>query len=435
MVWVTSRGLARIFSTAVATLALASCGGGETSGGNGGGGSVVTPPNAAPTFTSGNSVSVIENTSGTIYTATASDPDGDTLTFARVEGGDAGLFTLSANGALAFTPPPNYDLPKDADQDNIYRLTLQAADGKGGTANLAISVTVTNSREGIRVRRIATQFNAPVDMAFDADGSTLLIGERDTTVYRFDPATGTRSLLSAPLGFDDVRLLGVERGFAPAANVYRGTFILYQLTDGRVQIRRVNSNFVDTVGLTETGTQTVTGSLSADPNTGELFAAIGDPFGDLAQNDASGFGKLFRIKANPDPYAGARANFFFALRVGKGIREPGGSAPVRGLVWFSDRGASLMDEINEVSMVGEPNFGWPFFEGTMQKRPPELEQIKQPPPRAVLPKGTSARESRGLTGLAEYSGPITSLFDQLVFGDRNGAIFSFPSRYWRGRCQ
>ena len=421
------RNFAHFFLISVASVALASCGGGGNGGsGNGGGSPVVTPPNSAPTFTSGNAVSVAENTSGTIYTATASDADNDAVVFSRVSGGDANAFTLSASGALAFAPPPNFDLPKDADQDNNYQVSIQVSDGKGGTAVLALTVTVTNSREGIAVRRIATQFNGPVDMAFDADGTTLLIGERDTTVYRFDPNTGSRSVLSAPLAIPGARLLGVERGFAPALNAYRGTFILYQLGDGRVQVRRVNSNFVDIVGLAGPGTQTVAGTLSADRSTGELFAAVGDPSGDLAQNDSSGFGKLFRIRANPDPYAGATANFFLVSQVGKGIREPSGSAPVRGLVWFSDRGASLMDEINEVSTSSDRNFGWPFFEGTMPARSGGPDLGNQPPPRAVIARGNDRQESRGLTGLAEYTGPITSLFDQLVFGDRSGAIFSFP---------
>jgi hypothetical protein len=74
-----------------ALLLLGSCGGG-------GGGTpspsptpspTPTPTNRAPSFTSASTVSAAENSGGTIYTATASDPDGDALTFSIAGGADA----------------------------------------------------------------------------------------------------------------------------------------------------------------------------------------------------------------------------------------------------------------------------------------------------------------------------------------------------------
>ena len=58
--------------------------------------------NAAPVFTSGTTASVAENTAGVVYTAEASDADGDALTFS-LSGTDADLFTIdSATGEVSF---------------------------------------------------------------------------------------------------------------------------------------------------------------------------------------------------------------------------------------------------------------------------------------------------------------------------------------------
>src|SRR3546814_3879902 len=100
-------------------LLLASCGGGESGGGDG------NPPtaNAPPTFTSLQTASVAENGTAA-YQAAASDPDNDALTFAIDGGIDAALFSITPAGALRFNAAPDYDLPGDADGDNVYAVQL-----------------------------------------------------------------------------------------------------------------------------------------------------------------------------------------------------------------------------------------------------------------------------------------------------------------------
>src|SRR3546814_9457867 len=100
-------------------LLLASCGGGESGGGDG------NPPtaNAPPTFTSLQTASVAENGTAA-YQAAASDPDNDALTFAIDGGIDAALFSITPAGALRFNAAPDYDLPGDADGDNVYAVPL-----------------------------------------------------------------------------------------------------------------------------------------------------------------------------------------------------------------------------------------------------------------------------------------------------------------------
>ena len=141
-----------------APLLLASCGGGS------GGGS--TPPpanNAPPSFTSAQTASVTENTSA-VYQAAASDPDGNPLTFTIDGGADAALFSITSAGALRFKTAPDYDLPGDANGDNVYAVTLRVSDGSA-SATQPVNITVTNSREGLSVVRVGTGFSQPLYVA------------------------------------------------------------------------------------------------------------------------------------------------------------------------------------------------------------------------------------------------------------------------------
>src|SRR5262245_49813768 len=115
-------------------LAAGSCGGGDSGGG--------PPPPAAnqpPAFTSAASATVAENATGAVYTATATDPNSDPITYAIAGGADAALFSISSGGQVAFRTAPDFEAPTDADRDNVYRLQLSAADGRGGTATLDLA--------------------------------------------------------------------------------------------------------------------------------------------------------------------------------------------------------------------------------------------------------------------------------------------------------
>ena len=109
--------------SAAFALALAGCGGG------GGGAPPPPPANSAPAFTSAATANVPENSGGTIYTATASDADGDALTFSLSGGADQARFRITAAGALAFEAPPDFESPADANRDNAYLVQISVSDG------------------------------------------------------------------------------------------------------------------------------------------------------------------------------------------------------------------------------------------------------------------------------------------------------------------
>jgi len=74
----------------------------------------VVGSNQAPSITSGGTASFAENSTGTVYTATGTDPDtGTTLTYA-LGGTDAGRFNINAaSGAVTFKASPDFEAPAD----------------------------------------------------------------------------------------------------------------------------------------------------------------------------------------------------------------------------------------------------------------------------------------------------------------------------------
>lgn len=101
-------------------------------------------PNAAPVFTSEETASVAEN-STSVRTVTASDADGPavSISFSITGGADSEKFTITSGGVLTFNAAPSFDMPADANADNIYEVIVQAADGTGGVATQMLSVSVT----------------------------------------------------------------------------------------------------------------------------------------------------------------------------------------------------------------------------------------------------------------------------------------------------
>ena len=102
-----------------------------------------------PVFTSGNSAGVPENQSvdSVVYTAMATDADGDTLSY-RLSGTDAALFTIDpTTGAVRFIASPDFEEPGDDGGDNVYDIIVTASDNTNNT-DQAVAVTVTDVDDG-----------------------------------------------------------------------------------------------------------------------------------------------------------------------------------------------------------------------------------------------------------------------------------------------
>ena len=83
--------------------------------------------------------------SDTSYGAT--DPEGDLITLS-LTGDDARLFEFKAGNILHFQAKPDFEKPKDKDQNNIYEVTVRAEDDGGMYTGRAVRVTVTDVDEG-----------------------------------------------------------------------------------------------------------------------------------------------------------------------------------------------------------------------------------------------------------------------------------------------
>ena len=93
-----------------------------------------------------------ENGTSTIYTFRASDPQRGPITWS-LTGTDASDFTIttdsSGRGVLAFSNPPDFESPADANRDNEYELTMVATDEDSHTDSVAVTITVTDDNEGV----------------------------------------------------------------------------------------------------------------------------------------------------------------------------------------------------------------------------------------------------------------------------------------------
>jgi type VI protein secretion system component Hcp len=102
--------------------------------------------NDAPAFTSPAIFAVAENNT-TIGTVTATDIEGNPLTFAIAGGADQALFAIDPGGALRLIAAPDFETPQDANRDNVYDLVVSATDSLGGVSTQTLAVGVANLAE------------------------------------------------------------------------------------------------------------------------------------------------------------------------------------------------------------------------------------------------------------------------------------------------
>ena len=167
---------------------------------------------AAPVITSATTFTVDEGETAVVtLTATDSDTFQNQLTWsipAGVAGGaDAEEFTLTDAG-LSFTTAPDYEVPADADADNIYQVTVQVSDGTNNTDTADLEVTVENVIELTTLTgseavdyaenqavRVAT-FTASSEA--DRDGIEWSLTGDDADLFSIDNPAGALRFLQPP---------------------------------------------------------------------------------------------------------------------------------------------------------------------------------------------------------------------------------------------
>lgn len=431
-------------------LCLAACGGG------GSGGSPTPPPtatpNTAPTFTSAASVQRTENDPLAVA-VTATDAQGDTIAISISGGADAALFSLNAQNVLSFRAAPNFELPRDADGNNVYEVQLRASDSSASTVQ-ALSIEVTNDREGIRVRRIGGGLVDVTAIASIPGDDDVFVGQRNGRILRVDPVAGSvtevRQLLNVnTTGQRGLLGLAASPGFAGDGLIWAvvakpiGQF----LRDQGIELCRFRLANVELPGgcggpleFATDATERLGGWVGFDQN-GLLYLAFGDGGNEANSQDSSTLlGKVLRMRLNPDPNAGAApivfggvdGNPFFpgssprAFIFVQGVRDPAPGSFLGTDLFIGDRGAGRFEEVNRLMQAsGGANLGWPFFEASRERM--GGAGFTQRAPVTEYPFGTGPREGQRIGGGVAYQGPITELQGKYVFFDSaTGNIWSLP---------
>ena len=162
------------------------------------------PANTAPAITSGGAFSVPENSTG-VTTVTATDAEGNALTYSISGGSDADKFWIdSGTGILTFVSAPNFESPIDVGADNVYNLTVQVADGVlAATKDIAVTVTnVSDSPTDYKANWLAAN-GLPSGSSWNSDPNN--VGYSLATAYAFGLSPSVNSgapvaLASSPAG-------------------------------------------------------------------------------------------------------------------------------------------------------------------------------------------------------------------------------------------
>jgi autotransporter-associated beta strand protein len=171
------------------------------------------PTNTAPAITSGGAFSVPENSTA-VTTVTATDAEGNALTYSISGGSDADKFWIdSGTGILTFVSAPNFESPIDVGDDNVYNLTVQVADGVlAATKDIAVTVTnVSDSPTDFKADWLAAN-GLPSGSSWNSDPNN--VGYSLATAYAFGLSPSVNSgapvaLASSPAG--SVKIVYLQR--------------------------------------------------------------------------------------------------------------------------------------------------------------------------------------------------------------------------------
>ena len=228
------------------------------------------PENQAPNITSAATANVQENTDANtvVYTAQATDPEGDNITFS-LTGDDAGLFTINAaTGEVRLIEAADFEARAS------YNLTVVATDSEGNQDTQQVTLNVTDVPEPPNITSAATaevQENTDANtvvytaQATDPEGGNItfsLTGE-DAGLFTIDAATGEVRLVEAA-DFE----ARASYNFAVVATDPEGNQDTQQVTLNVIDVPEQGQTFTLTAGI-----DILTGTANDD-----LFVATMDTY-------------------------------------------------------------------------------------------------------------------------------------------------------------
>lgn len=417
-------------------------------------------PNVAPVFTSPATVSTAENVTGTIYTAVATDANGDALTYALAGGADQLRFAITAAGALSFDSPPDFEAPGDNNADNVYNVTIRVSDGINST-DLALAVTVTDVADQDMRAAMVNDWGVPLSQISPGPAlngvyvvNSSATPPTETQIFYADRVERVFSSTSglhgpaATLSFAPSPTIATDGKvftLAPGMNEIR-LVINYATVAGcfcnRSVLQPWDSPTVLRIPVATPGN--VTGWIGFGPD-GYLYIAVGDGVTAAAAASSSALdpnsllGKILRIDlsrdsfpADPDrnygipadnPYAGGGgAPEIWAL----GVHQPNAVRfESNGELFFTDSGAAV-EEVNLLpANTPGMNYGWPQRDGTAVLVAGNATGLT--PPVAEYAHGAGPTQGNAILAGGVYTGPIASIRNRYVFTNAGATmLWSIP---------
>ena len=123
----------------------------------------VTDVDDAPPMSRAAAIAYAENGAGPVAVYVAMAAEGSTVAWS-LSGEDAAVFTIDG-GTLNFRTQPDYEAPVDANGDNAYFVTVQAAEDSGASGKLKVIVTVTD----VELTSVCARYDANQNEAIDRD--------------------------------------------------------------------------------------------------------------------------------------------------------------------------------------------------------------------------------------------------------------------------
>ena len=270
----------------------------------------------APEFSSASaSVDFPENSTAEVYTATATDANGDAITYS-LGGADAAIFAIDAtSGVVSFQSPPDFEIPQAQSGTNTYAVEIIASDGALSSSQ-SLSVTVTNindeSPELTSVQSVALNFSTiSLDTvvhtvtATDPDPEdqlTYTLGGDDQDHFALDPSSGalnftTLPSLDSPKDADQNNVYDLETIITDSAN-NSSSFALTITVADDIGSAPVFSSASASVQFAENSTDVVYTAQATDPDGDAITYSLSGADSDLFTIDAAN-GEL-SFKTAPD---------------------------------------------------------------------------------------------------------------------------------------
>ena len=183
-------------------------------------------PSTVPSFTSGATAEFSlprdHADSAPVGTVTATDADGDTLTYSLASGGDSALFTIDATGLIAVAPATALaDEAKD-----VFTLTAQVSDGEDALGNVestpaiddTLAVTITLVDEQVHHVALMPAASHAFAQGFvrvvnhSGEAGEVFITAIDDAGHRYEVELDIEARHTAPFNSDDLEQGNARKG-------------------------------------------------------------------------------------------------------------------------------------------------------------------------------------------------------------------------------